>query len=322
MTLIDAYGTLSHYREHLLPIWRELERYGAAGQFFSPRAEPGFVEIMAHHQTADTPVLVASFTDAQKWQDRPVIYVEHGAGQAYEGVDIGSYSGGTGLDNVVLFLSPSQRVADRWLVRYPFTPAVAVGCPKLDRFHLNGPRSWTLNHPTVAIAFHWDLGLIPETRWALPHYKDRFVELRDFVASFGGRLVGHGHPRFARALHDFYDPAGIPWVDADTLFDQADILLVDNSSIGYEFASLGKPTIWMDAPFYRRDVHHGLRFWDAIPGPHVADMDELLAVLDDLIVFEESEAVATERERVVAEVYTATDGHAAERAAAAILGML
>lgn len=344
MQLVDAYASLSHFKDHLAPIWRELDRLGAAGDFFTPRPELGGKDLTVRDQSrTDRPMLVASFSDAMKWQRRPVVYVEHGAGQSYGGADgredenaatSGSYSGGIGLDNVSLFLSPSQRVADRWLARYPNAMAVAVGSPRLDRWHQQVRGHVTSGFAedalvakkecaTVAIAYHWDLGICPETRWAVPEYGPDLGHLKAAVEAVGARIIGHGHPRATRALADLYGRHGIQYVpDVGTVFDQADLLIVDNSSIGYEFASLGKPTIWMNASYYRRDVEHGMRFWSDIPGPDVNTPTQLVFMVETWLRLGEAPDDAQERERVVSKVYCATDGRAAERAAAAIMGLL
>jgi hypothetical protein len=322
--LIDAYSSLSHYSAHLRPIWAELERLGIAGDYFTAKATDGGLPMTGEAQSRkDRPVMVASYTDAQHWRSRAVIYVEHGAGQTYGGSDArddrnaslsGSYSGGVGLGNVSLFICPSQTVADRWTARYPTAQTAAVGCPKLDRFHLMeriDPGIWT-----VAIAFHWDLGLCPETRWAVPHYGTRLQDLRRVVEGLGGRLIGHGHPRDTRAFGELYGRHSIEyWASSDRVLSEAHCLIVDNSSLGYEFASLGRPTIWMNAPWYRKDVHHGLRFWDLIPGPQVDDMDQLLT---EITVRREQPDHVAARDRVMPQVYAYTDGKASLRAAEAI----
>lgn len=289
------------------------------------------------------PVIVAGFADVSKMAGRPLIYVEHGAGQTYPG-DVrsatnGSYSGGLGLGDVVLFLGPSETVAARWRERYPATPAVAVGCPRLDPWH-DGSRSSPssvaslastshsgdsgqgrparTDRSTIALAFHWDCPLIPETRSAWSHYEHG---IRGPVAAWraaGLRVLGHGHPRAWRQLRPQWIAAGVEPVESFAeVLDRADLLVVDNSSVGPEFASTGRPVVWLNAPWYRRDVEHGGRFWDWPAGQvQVDDVDGLAGGVE--IGLSDPRIVADSRARMVAEVYAHVDGHAAERAANAI----
>lgn len=322
---VVAYASLPHYFDHLAPVVQalrdtELRGVGSVLRGVEAPARRPWGDPLRRDRTGLI-YLVASYADALRVAPAPVILLEHGAGQSYHGdpaaASSGSYSGGEGLEGCVLFLCPNESVADRWRARYR-APAVVVGCPKLDRWHAAPARAQSAHPATVAISFHWSNPLCPESQWALPHYRAALRALRDDLASAGVRLIGHGHPRAWRQLRQEWGRAGIePVRDLADVFDRADLLLVDNSSAGYEFASLGRPVVWLSAPWYRREVHHGGRFWNDVEGmPHVEQPEDLspiaLSVLTDPMRWEPGRA------RMVASAYAFTDGRASERAATAI----
>lgn len=264
--------------------------------------------------------MVAAFVDARKLTGTTeLIYVEHGAGQSYDGdprgLGHGSYSGGSGLDAVALFICPRQEIADRWMNRYD-VPAVAVGCPKLDRRHAASDRLRS-DPPTVAVSFHWENPLVPESRSALGHYERHLSGLIRAVRAAGGELVGHGHPRAWGALWRLWRRLGVdPVEDLDVVFDRATVFVADNTSALYEFASLDRPVVVLNAPWYRRDVDHGLRFWETIPGIQVDDGADLLDAIAEAVP--DPPYLSAVRHDAVARTYASTDGHAAERAVRAI----
>jgi len=88
---------------------------------------------------------------------------------------------------------------------------------------------------------------------------------------------GHYHPRDPH-IRNTWDRLQVPVIDVHTVRNKVDLLIVDNSSLGYEMLHLGRGVISLNAPWYRRDVHHGLRFWDAVPGIQVDEPEELIAL--------------------------------------------
>jgi len=321
--VIDAFASLPHYAEHLLPVWEALPE-GARGTFW--KAGPYMADQPGSNLPngrlravgAATPgnlVMVASAGDTQQLPGRRFVLVEHGAGQTYEGIRSRSYSGSHGWDDAVLFLTPNETVAGRWRARYPAARAVAVGCPRLDFWH----RNRAARPMTVAVTFHWDNPLLPETRWAFPHFKEGLQQLRDDCAALGYELIGHGHPRAWGMLSRWWGAFGITPAERWHMIAGCEALIGDNTSALPEFASLGKPVVWMNSPKYRRDVHHGGRFWEWPAGQPQADgPGELRGALVRALYGEGEES----RRRMVRSIYCATDGHAAERAAAAILEVL
>lgn len=334
--MIDAYASLRHYQEHLAPVWAALPAE-LRGTMWSPsRTEPWGTPLGPARNTARL-VLVASARDAQAMAPSPLVYLEHGAGQTYTGdpraeADT-AYAGGRGHERVRLFLCPNQVVADRWQAAYARTRVAVVGCPKLDRWHLREQQQEHDQHqddeherggrhggdrthrPVVAVTFHWDCGLVPETRSAWRHY-DR--SLPALAADPRWELLGHGHPRLWATIRRRWEQLAVPHTgELAEVLDRADVLVGDNSSALYEFASLGRPVVCINMPGYRRHVEHGLRFWTHPPGLQADTPTQLPEVLARAI--EDPPAARAMRARAVARAYAHTDGRAAERAAAAIM---
>lgn len=322
--MIDTYAALPHYAEHIAPVWAALPDH-LRGEAWAPRVGCWWGRRLQRGPAR--PVLVASYGDALKMRGRATVYLEHGAGQVYVGdpaaAESGSYSGGPGHDRALLFLAPSDEVADRWRARYPDVPAVAVGCPKLDPWHLGRrERADSDRWPVVAVTFHWDCHLLPETRSAAPWFQRGLAELVAEVRRLGGSVLGHGHPRAWKACTRLWHSLGVEPVErmADVL-DRADLLVGDNTSALPEFASTGRPVLWLNAPWYRREVHHGGRFWRWPEGQVQADHPEQLVPALHQALADPPE-VAASRDRMVRAVYAHRDGRAADRAAAAIVEVL
>lgn len=323
---LDAFASMPHYAEHLWPVWNALPE-GARGTFWKAgpmmRDHAGAELIRGRYDCLGDVVLVASAADAKLAKGRQLVLVEHGAGQAYTGVESPSYAGGPGWDRCLLFLCPNAVVAARWADAYPLARVDVVGSPKLDRLHRPaGGLGLDAPDPVVALTFHWDNRICPESTWAFPHYRDSLPELRDWLGSVGYRLVGHGHPRAQAHLARVWQQLGVEfWPSFDQVARGAQVLIGDNTSALPEFASLGRPVVWLNAPQYRRHVHHGGRFWTWPEGQPTADGpgDLPYAVARACNPLpEETEA----RRAMVASIYSHTDGHASERAAAAIVEVI
>jgi hypothetical protein len=324
---VDAFASMRHYAEHLYPIWEQLPEQ-VRGVFWAPGRNHDWGKRLARRDIHRL-VLTAAWQDAKAMRLSPTVYVEHGSGQSYDGdpktvAHVGYSGGGDKLDHVRLFICPNETVAGRWRDVFPGTPVAVVGCPKLDRWHSQpSGRIVDGEAPTVAVTFHWENRVIPETTSAWRYY-DRVLPA--LAADKRWHLIGHGHPRLwgeghRTAISNRWQQLNVPRVPqfADVL-DQADLLVGDNTSALYEFASTGRPVVVMNAPWYRRDVNHGLRFWDYPPGLQV-DRPEQLAptivrALNDPVPAQALRAAA------VGETYAYTDGHAAERAVTAIEELL
>lgn len=344
-----SYASAAHYAEHLQPIVAELERRGRPVARWAARSSQPWGNPPPPARRPPRAIcvaMVASYVDARKMVQRGAryIYVEHGAGQTYLGDPAvppsPSYSGGPEHDRCLLFVAPSEHVAQRWRAAYPGTPVAVVGCPWLDRWHLQAAgevddgeqQQHDEQHhqhggvgvdlhgggstPTVAVTFHWECSLVPETFSAWRHYDAALPALAERY-----RVLGHGHPRAWGKLARRWAQLGVEATPhlADVL-DRADLLVADNTSAAYEFASLGRPVLMLNAPWYRRDVHHGLRFWSHVPGLQVDEPDQLVAGVGRALA-DPPEAQAL-RARAVGYTYSHCDGRAASRAADAIQEVL
>ena len=122
-------------------------------------------------------------------------------------------------------------------------------------------------------------------------------------------------------MQRYYEHAGIPFVaDFRDVLRRADLYACDNSSTLFEFASTGRPVVVLNTPAYRRNIHHGGRFWDwATVGLQVDHPRDLVATIVRALV--DPLEVRVERDRVLDLVYQPRTG-GAERAAAAIGGLV
>lgn len=313
--MIDAYCSQPHYAEHLQPVLDALppSRRGLLHCHPADRNDRllrGLDVTFGYPSTRGTdPVIIAGYQD-QNVVHRPVVLLSHGAGQTYRGVDLGSYDGGPGRECVRLHLCPNERSAQRNRDRYPNSTAVAVGCPKLDRYRQISPPPIDV----LAVAFHWNCRVVPEAGWAWPTWADAIVKLAEIRP-----VVGHCHPRARRELLGWFNDAGIEYVSTvPELLARAQTLIVDNSSLAYEWAAVDRPVVFLDDASWSPDANHGLRFGDPLPGPRagaegsLADLQAALARVG---------RYRQERLFVAQEVYGRLDGGASERAAVAVMEM-
>lgn len=299
---VDAFASLPHYRAHLEPIWEALPEQ-LRGEFTSRPSLTG------------GPVLVAAYRDAHFLRRRPRILCEHGVGQSYTGTDNPSYAGGRGHEGTILFIVPNEQAAAKWRRAYPDIPVAVTGSVRLEHLREVAAR-WQPHDakPRVAVSFHFNLPLVPETRWAFPEYREHLKSLTgDFT------ILGHGHPRAWRRLEPFWRRIGIEPVSSfDEVLGRADLFVCDNSSALYEFSATGRPVVALNASHYRRDVDHGLRFWDLVPGAQCDHPEDLEATIRYALSDPPEERAR--RDRCVEEVLG--HGGGAERAADAIAEVL
>lgn len=305
---VDLLASRPHYLDHLGPVWDALPE-NMRGTSYTDGLPVG-----------DTPVLVGSWNDLEtaNRRRRPAILFEHGAGQTYSN-DHPGYAGGTGRDNVILFMAPSQRVALRNAERYPQTAAAVVGSPRVDELRkikrTGGP-------VTVAISFHWRCKVARESGTALDHYRHVLGQLHEDLAYHSVRLIGHGHPRAWEELEPLYADLGImPVARFADVVSRADVYVCDNSSTIFEFAALGRPVVLLNSPHYRRSANHGLRFWtEADVGIQVSRPEDLLSSI--MVALADPPEMVVQRRRATERVYAHTDGSATTRAVAAIAAVI
>lgn len=306
-TLVSAFASprRPHYARHIAPI------LAALPPEFRGRLHRGGAGLAKQ----GGPLLLAAHSDiAHVPPTRPIILVEHGAGQSYVGVAHGAYAGGRGRDRVGLFLCPNQTVADRNTAAYPGAEVAVVGCPALDVHAGLGPPP---TPPLVVLTFHFDTavgGAPPEMRPAFGHYEAGLPDVVAGLRARGYTVVGHGHPRWGGAAR-FWDRVGIPFApDWDVLLSRLSVLVVDNSSVGFEAAAVGRGLVWLNAPWYRRDAEHGLRFWSHVGvGVEAGGPSEVVAAVGAALTPRSATASA-----LAASVFGPIGG-ASERAAAAIV---
>lgn len=343
--VIDVYASATHYAEHLAPVWAALSPAmrglwlapadvsaharslgigpvvplpttvrGYSGGMSGYRAE--VVESVVGER--DVPTVVSSYgdlRDIRAWRTR-IALMEHGAGLSYMGDrrsrNHPSYAGGKDRRGVELFLVPGRYPAERNRAAYPNVPVVEIGCPKLDRWHgIPAPRN---PKPVVAFAWHWDCRVVPETRSAFDHFGPALGKLAD-----DGRwtVIGGAHHR-ASNVRRAYGRHGIEQVTLADAMERADVLVADNTSAVYEFAAAtDRPVVVLNAPWYRRDVHHGLRFWEAVPGLECDDPRDLPDAIATAL--RDRASMRRQRAKAVEAAYTYR-GDASKRAASALEG--
>lgn len=331
---LDVVTSYPHYTDHIAPVWHAIptehqgtfyahyriegypERYGIQPTYYRGRSR--LTPLLRAEQRL---TLVASYQNllGVNTTERPVVYMEHGNGQTFEGRVHPSYANGLERKNVHLILVPAKRVADKVVAD---AAVRIVGCPKLDYWHRQA-RKPHRRPPLVALSFHWDATeRFPESRSAWPHYTSLLPMLTAMRNAGEIDLLGHGHPLIIDKLIPHYQRHGIRYTrDFSRVLAEADVYVNDSSSTLYEFASLNRPVVVLNAPWYRRDVEHGLRFWEyADVGIQVDEADDvpdaIRAALDD------PPTQRTRRKRAVNACYAFTDGRCAERAADAILDRL
>ena len=331
MRRVDFLASEQHYADHLLPVWHALPPdtrktfYGTRLVVKTLEAKGIRAALLAGGGDQNTDsgngnvAVIASGTDLQRAlrMVRVPVMMEHGAGQSYIGTDATSYLRSVApMKNAVgLELVPGPDAAAVYRSVHPNIPCAVIGCPKLDRMHLLPPKP-RAKRPVVCISFHFECGVVPETRSAFDHYKRVLPSL---LQAKSYQVIAHCHPRAKDTIGLKLERLGFEFFpDFAEVMEIADLYCMDHMSALYEFASLGRPVVVLNCPWYRKNVNHGLRYWDAADvGVQCDDPADLEAAIRKALV--DAPEQQGNRQRALARVYGYMDGHCAERAADAIV---
>lgn len=334
----DFLASERHFAEHLAPVWRALKPW-ARGRFMVPMGLRDYasnvlgvraVPYRAHQlfdllkgdpgSPTDSPLTATAAAGDQQQcavAGRWTVYSEHGSGQCYNRKH-SSYANYAHRRSVALFLAPGARPAAQFRGLYPSIPTVEVGALMLDDWQ-SGKRTvpWE-GTPTIAISFHWNARVVPETTSAWQHYESVLPELAKRF-----QVIGHAHPRIADKMRQVYQKAGIEYVETfDEVLARASVYCVDNSSTLFSFAAAAppgesRPVVVLNCPAYRKGVQHGMRFWEfADIGPQVNQPGELIAAIETCLSVKERRSRRSEA--ILDLVYTERSGGSAALAARAI----
>lgn len=309
---MDFFASESQFLDHLIPIWREMGgEFTVSRPLYDHAVRRGIPLPERGPLPGDGPVLVASYGDIRKVRAagrRRIAFIEHGIGQSYVGGSHPSYSGGGDRADIGLFLVPNENAASQWRRTYPQARVEVIGCPKLDAIPEYKPQ----DPPIVAVSFHWNCELVPETMGTFAQFSSGLPALAS-----GFHVIGHGHPRAfsVDGLARRYYRMGIePEYDFDQVLATAALYVCDNSSSLYEFAATGRPVVVLNGSGYRRDVDHGLRFWEASKvGVNCDDPRQLVAAVTEAL--QDDPQRRADREAALDIVYAYRHGAAARAAA-------
>lgn len=330
---LSAFASERHYLDHLAPTWLRVpaerrhrfivpERLEGHAQavgitdlhLIPDRFTDADVRALCDHPANVT--LVASYGNVRPLLGLPTVFCEHGVGQTFRGVSHPAYADSPQRKGVELFLAPNSYAARAVRSANPDARVEVVGIPRLDEWHTRPAKKPVR---TVALTFHWRCRVIREASPALDHYEPGLREFVKLARRHKVKLLGHGHPLIWGELEPLWRSLRVERVkDSTEVLERADVLVADCTSFIYEFASLDRPVVLLDAPWYRRGVEHGLRFWDAADvGVRIAEPDQLWPAVERAL--EDPPEVAEARRDAVGRVVPFRDGGSARRAAAAIM---
>lgn len=208
-------------------------------------------------------LLIGSSIEMRRFRqpNNKVILVEHGAGQVY--LDDKSHSNSDGIrgyENVIGYICPNEAVAERRRANFPGIPVINAGCPKLDKYHIQ--KDTHIPTRSVVFTFHWRSPTSQEAQTLFDAYGRQIPEIIGQFRNQGYEIFGHWHPRIPE-LKTFWKSWGVETLESELdVFEKGYVLIADNTSLQAEWMSLGRPQIFLNNKRYRKEVHHGGRFWE------------------------------------------------------------
>ena len=302
---VDAYATMDHWFDHAYALYKHLEPdhrgtfYMGSYDLCGAAGRNGPTAQAIHPTRSERPILVASWRDAERCLrvGRKVILMEHGIGQSFIGTDNASYSGSSEHRKIALRLVPNEYAAEAHRKTLPDVPVAVIGCPKLDDLLglvpvVKGP---------VALSNHWG-----DSNVSVPEMGGAWFQWHEFYdaipKAFPGAL-GHAHPKLWGKMNQTLAALGfepVRWFG--DVCRRAEVYVCDGVSTLYEFAALDRPVVVLNPPSFRRDVHHGGRFWTwADVGVQVDDPTEITEAIIE--ARREQPSQVARRRQIVAEVY-------------------
>lgn len=280
--VIDFVASEPHFVDHVLPVYDALPQE-MRGAIFS-QTDRKVARKRSNFASYGDMILVASYGDLRRVRSsrKPVIFMEHGVGHTPSGSEyLKSYAGSFDRPGVALFLNVNQIVQAANKRSFPYASHHIIGSPKMDKWH-SMPLKPRGKKPTIGIAFHWDCLVANRTRSALDHYEAELKNLASYAKASGWSLLGHGHPRIYQRLKVIYKELNIPHTESyEVVFKKADMLIADATSLAYEFASLDRPVVNLNAPWYYEESDtSSLRFWKFIPGAQVDEPQDLIPTVE------------------------------------------
>jgi hypothetical protein len=280
---LDFLARRSHYIDHMAPIYHHLPAqfrgsFHVSADLVEYARSQHIQDIQVFNKSGEFDyVLTCGYGDmtaVTRMKRHKMINMEHGIGH---GFGTAAYPNGPGRrDAIDLCLYPNRYTADKALAVRQNEYEI-IGTPKMDAMVTTG--SWAASTKTICISFHWgNPGQNPpESGTAFEHYKKIIPVLNKKYT-----LIAHGHPLARDHQKPIYRDMGVEFVDDFMdVCRRASIYINDLSSTMYEFLCTGKPVVVLNAPWFRREVNWGIRFWDySDVGINVEDPGQLFDAID------------------------------------------